>query len=172
MSLVDRASPDRHEDGGERLFTERCVLRPIQAADIDFLITLRSNAEVRTFLGGPVAAHEARRRAASEVGALGAFLVESKATCARLGLVDISNHGHGGPEVSYAFIPSAWGQGLGSESIGAAVAWFHRQHPDVPLLAMTQTANRRSCRLLEGLGARRMAEIEEFGEAQTVYQFV
>ena len=155
---------------GERLITERCVLRPIQPADIDFLVCLRTDPEVRTFLGGPLAEYEARRRATSEIGAPKAFLVESRLTCAPIGLVDISDHGHGGPEVSYAFVPSAWGQGLGSESVGAVAAWFHGQHPDVRLLAVTQTANRRSCLLLEGLGARGVAEVEEFGEAQTVYQ--
>ena len=155
----------------ESLTTERCILRPVRASDVDFLVELRTNAEVRTFLGGPVASDEAHRRALSEIGKPAAFLVESRAEGIPLGLVDISDHEHGGPEISYAFVPGVWGQGLGSEAVGAVVAWFRSRHPDVALLAVTQTANLRSRRLLEGLGARPMSERTEFGEPQTEYRW-
>ena len=153
----------------EPIITERCRLRKVLPLDMEFLVDLRTDPQVRTFLGGSVGEDEARRRAESEVGQPGTFLVELRSTGAPVGLIDIGDHNHGGPEVSYALAHDAWGCGLGFESVGAVVAWFFEQNLTVPLLAVTPRANLRSARLLQHLDAVEVRDLVEFGERQVVY---
>lgn len=78
---------------------------------------------------------------------------------------DTDLHGHAAShtEVSYQLLPEYWGQGLGRESVAAAVGWaFQNITPAPPVVvAVTQEANRGSRRLLEAIG---MAEVDKFVE--------
>jgi len=155
----------------EPIITGRCLLREVRPTDVEFLIALRTNRQVRAFLGGPVDPETARRRAESEVGRPAVFLVESRSSGVPLGMVDIADHDHGGLEISYALSPEVWGQGLGAESVRAAVDWFYKADLPGPLLAVTQVANIPSRRLLERVGADEVGQLEEFGQRQNVYTF-
>ncbi len=155
----------------EPIITGRCLLREVRPIDVEFLTALRTNREVRAFLGGPVDPETALSRAESEVGQPAVFLVESLSSGEPLGLVDIADHDHGGLEISYAFSAEVWGQGLAGESVRAVVDWFNETGLPGPLLAVTQVANMPSRRLLERVGANEVGEIEQFGQRQNVYIF-
>lgn len=70
-------------------------------------------------------------------------------------------------EVSYQFLPEFWGQGLGTEAVSAALGWAWGNTDDTSIIAVTQTANKRSIRLLASLGFVPDHEFEEFGAQQS-----
>jgi RimJ/RimL family protein N-acetyltransferase len=73
-------------------------------------------------------------------------------------------------EISYQLLPSAWGQGLGREAVGAAVDWWTAAVPNGgPLIAVTQERNIASRRLLESLGMTLLDTLIEYGERQCLY---
>lgn len=77
----------------------------------------------------------------------------------------------GRPEVSYSFLPEHWGRGYAREAVGAVVKWALEAvaSDSASLIAVTQEANVRSCRLLEALGMHRIDTFEEFGAVQVMY---
>ena len=123
------------------LRTARLRLREPRSADRQFLVTLRTHPEVRQHLGGPLDTRAAAKHAEANLAEpLGTFVVVRLDTQQRIGLV-VLHEGHGGIEVSYEFLPHAWGQGLASEAVGevlqapddlrALVACIRRRKDDV-----------------------------------------
>ena len=97
------------------------------------------------------------------------FVVERRDTEESIGLV-LLHAGHGGTEISYQFLPSSWSRGFAVEAVGRVVDYAFVSLGIDELLAVTQTANERSRRLLERLGLTATEQFEEFGEPQTLYR--
>lgn len=151
------------------LETSRLVLREVNADDMELLIALRVDAEVRRFLGGPMSLDEARSMAELNIAfPMGKFVAERRDNREAIGLV-LLHPGHGGTEISYQFLPSSWGQGFASEAVRSVMDYAADSEGITELIAVTQTANDRSRRLLDRLGLSAAEQFEEFGEQQTRY---
>lgn len=155
--------------------TERLVLREPAVSDRAAVIELFTSPEVRAYLGGP--------RSRDEIeGALpkaparrpGLFAVDRDGVM--IGTVtfdrrDAERPGHvradaGEAELSYMFLPEAWGCGYAAEACAAVLAWFASAVPGEPVVLCTQTANERSMRLAAKLGFTEVERFEEFGAEQ------
>jgi RimJ/RimL family protein N-acetyltransferase len=157
--------------------TGRLVLRPVEPADGEVISRIFTDPVVRTYLGGPVTADQAAYRANALVGASTIFSVARTSDGAVVGLVvidpstDPQGHAGGNTEVAYQLLPEYWGQGLGRESVAAAVTWaFRNLTPEPPVVvAITQEANRQSRRLLEAIGMAAVDRFVEFDAWQIKY---
>ncbi|MDR7277221.1 RimJ/RimL family protein N-acetyltransferase [Catenuloplanes atrovinosus] len=55
--------------------------------------------------------------------------------------------------------------------MGLIAGWFFAQTADDVLIATTQQANQRTCRLLERVGAMRAGTFEQYGIQQVRFEF-
>ncbi|MFE4423161.1 GNAT family N-acetyltransferase [Streptomyces sp. NPDC056817] len=163
--LIDRprgASHDATRDGR---------LGPVTAEDLPSIERLWRDERVRRFLGGPVTEDKIAVRHRRLPGTPGAFAVKDRPKAQLVGMVTIEpDSPRGGTEVSYTFLPEWWGRGLGREAVAAAVEWARDLPGGNPVVAVTQSANTGSRRLLEAIGMVAGAEVVEYGEPQTVYR--
>jgi RimJ/RimL family protein N-acetyltransferase len=147
------------------LETERLRLRPVRSDDRAWLYDLQTNSKAREFLGG------ARDHAAAVQGvdaiyaAGGGWLVAESRSGQRLGVLSGDEH-RGDVEVSYVFDPSGWGKGLATEALVALVGWAADAYKVASVIAVTQTANVRSLRLLKRCGFIEEARFMEYGDPQ------
>lgn len=148
--------------------TVRIALREVAESDDEALIRLWTHPLVRSHLGGPLSAEDAKRRAAGAVGRAGAFVIEERSTGDVVGVCSLTE-ARGDLEVSYELHPEYWHRGLAHEAVTALIGWAFARGRNHRVIAVTQTSNTRSRRLLERLGMRRVDEFIEFGEPQTMY---
>ncbi|MFD4921346.1 GNAT family N-acetyltransferase [Streptomyces goshikiensis] len=157
------------------LRTERLVLREPEARDRAAYIDLFASSEVRTYLGGPRPRAELES-AVPEVPGLRPGVLAVDRDGAMIGIVtldrrDAQRPGHirpdaGEAELSYMFLPEAWGRGYAHEACAAALGWFADAFPGEPVVLCTQVANDRSVRVAEKLGFTEIERFEEFGAQQ------
>jgi RimJ/RimL family protein N-acetyltransferase len=69
-------------------------------------------------------------------------------------------------ELSYVFLPEAWGHGYAREACEAAIEWFATAFPGEPLVLCTQVANERSMRLAAKLGFIEAERFDQHGARQ------
>jgi ribosomal-protein-alanine N-acetyltransferase len=147
-------------------------LRPLDSGDLDIVMRLWTDPAVRKYLGGPLTDPGSVKRRfdgmlAATRGEGRFFAVESEGRAC--GIVSIDRY-HDGVrhELSYQFIPEAWGRGIASRAImellGNEASRYRR------LVAETQEANVASRRLLRRLGFREIARLSRFGARQVVYE--
>ncbi|WP_327378911.1 GNAT family N-acetyltransferase (plasmid) [Streptomyces sp. NBC_01216] len=151
---------------------DRVVLRPVTAQDAPVVRALLTDARVRAFLGGPASEERVATRQREYPTTPGVWAVAPAAGGEAIGLVSITADSRCADraEISYQLLPSAWGQGLGRDVVGAAVEWWTAAVPDGgPLIAVTQERNTASRRLLESLGMTVLDTLLEFGEPQCLY---
>ncbi|MFE6847284.1 GNAT family N-acetyltransferase [Streptomyces sp. NPDC057686] len=157
------------------LQTERLVLREPEARDRAAYIDLFASSQVRTYLGGPRPRAELESAVPEVPGRRpGVFVVDHDE--AMVGIVtldrrDAERPGHvrpdaGEAELSYMFLPKAWGRGYALEACAAALGWFADAFPGEPVVLCTQVANDRSVRVAEKLGFTETERFEEFGAEQ------
>ncbi|MFH9821292.1 GNAT family N-acetyltransferase [Streptomyces sp. NPDC017230] len=154
------------------LRTDRLLLRPVTREDGPLLDELLTDDRVRAHLGGPVTQDRVVARQAAYPTTAGAFTVVRVADQRQVGLVTIGadHRCEGRAEISYQLLPVAWGEGMGREAVAAAVSWWTDAVPGGgPLVAVTQKANRASCRMLEAIGMTVVDELDEHGARQCVY---
>jgi len=156
------------------LTTERLVLRKPEASDRSGLIELLCSEDVRRFLGGPRPREAVEAMPEVPADHPGVFAVERDGCFVgavtidrrdpdRLGHLDAAG---GELEVSYAFLPAYWGQGLAFEAVEAALEWARNRFPEEPVLLVTQVANARSMALAARLGFTEHARFVEHGAEQ------
>ena len=75
----------------------------------------------------------------------------------------------GGVELSFAFLPEYWGQGLARESCATVIEWALRELDTTRLVAWTQVTNLRSRRLLTVLGMTVADRFTKYGHPQLLY---
>jgi RimJ/RimL family protein N-acetyltransferase len=155
--------------------TERLVLRQSEARDRAAFIELFASPEVGTYLGGPRPRDDLERTAPEAPGrGPGLFVVDLGG--AMIGMITLDRReaerpGHvrpdaGEAELSYLFLPDAWGCGYAAEACAAALDWFTGTLPSEPVVLCTQTANDRSMRLAAKLGFTEVERFEEYGAEQ------
>lgn len=156
--------------------TPRLLLRQTEARDRPAYVALQLSPDVRRYLGGPAHSPDELEELVPTVPGRrpGAFAVEHAGSM--IGMVTLDRRDPARPgrvgasgadlEVSYTFLPSAWGQGLARESLEAALGWTATVLPGEPIVLCTQTANARSLRLARRLGFVEIERFEEFGAEQ------
>lgn len=97
--------------------TPLLLLRPSTAADVPLLVGLQTHAIVRRYLGGPVGEELATTRTHAEIAAQTGFIVVDREGDVAMGRVLFADHGHGGLEVDYSFLPPRWHRGYATESV-------------------------------------------------------
>ncbi|MDX5564771.1 GNAT family N-acetyltransferase [Streptomyces sp. ID05-04B] len=163
--------------------TDRLRLRKAHDGDVDALIDLQTDPQVRAHLGGP------RPRSAVEqyfdangVGAVaarpGTYVVADRRTDRCVGTLVLDRRSPGLPghvteegvelELSYLLRRGSWGAGLAFEAATAALRVAAGELPDQPVLIVTQTANERSLRLSTRLGFQRVGTFEAYDAEQTL----
>ena len=152
------------------LETERLRLRAAREGDRPDLVDLWTSTEVWRYLGGSKSRAEAAAALPDVLGLrYGSFIVADRTDDRLLGAVAMSDD-RGVPEISYQFLPNAWGRGLATEGVAAALhrAWAVDQIDEA--IAVTQTANAPSIRLLARLGFEREDTFVEYDAEQVRYR--
>ena len=154
--------------------TARCSLSPLSESDFDEAAALFTDENVRRYLGGILSEAAAREKLAKWSADMDSlyFTVRRLSDGAFLGLADVSpHHDPANKELSYQFLPQYWGHGYASETLASildycgSVLGIHR------IVSETQSANTRSCKLLENLGYILADSFERFGAQQNLYVF-
>ena len=154
------------------LMTDRILLRPPQAEDVDVVVRLEVDPEVRRYVGGPseeaaVAALRTRFASPDFTPRAGRFVAVSTQTGAVLGLVFLQRE-RGVLEVAYLFLPEHCGRGLATEAVSALLSWAAVTCDDEEVVAITQAANAASLRLLARLGFVERERMQEWGAEQVL----
>lgn len=154
--------------------TEHCLLTPISEADFDEIVPLFTNTDVRRYLGGPLSTEEACKKLKEKLQLDNdiCFAVREKKTQVCIGLVFIApHHNPADMEISYMFMLEFWGMGYALEVVKRLVEYCREELKLTRVVAETQTANTRSCHLLERIGYKLENTVERFGVEQSIYVY-
>jgi RimJ/RimL family protein N-acetyltransferase len=154
----------------EPLETKRLVLRAPTDDDLEVIVRMLTDPAVRGYLGGPVPEDRARAALSGPLDERwGSFLVTRTDTGEVVGscLLDRDN---GELEVSYQLLPEHWGHGYAREAVTRVLSWAWANTDARRVIAVTQTANTASIRLLEVLGMHVEEEFEDHGAPQTRFE--
>jgi RimJ/RimL family protein N-acetyltransferase len=153
----------------------RVLVREPAEGDVPALVALMVDPDVRCFLGGPLSYIDAQHAAAAKVTqpGWGRFVIVENGSGLVVGSGDLDRkRGADQPmEVSYQLHPDVWGRGLAREALHLVVTWFFTHTDQDRLIAVTQTANQRSRRLLERTGAVPTITFAQYGALQQQYEF-
>jgi RimJ/RimL family protein N-acetyltransferase len=151
-----------------RLETDRLVLRPFAAEDIDAYARIHADPDVMRYLTGlPLARWEAWRSLAMMAGhwllrGYGFWAVEEKATGAFVGRIGLYYpDGWPGREVGWTLGKEHWGKGYATEGGRAAMRYAFDTLGWDHIISVIHPENRNSIRVAERLGMRyeRSAEV-------------
>jgi RimJ/RimL family protein N-acetyltransferase len=142
------------------LTTERLVLRPFRATDLDAHAAMNADPSVMRFIGEVEDRAAAFRSMCAYVGhwhfrGYGPWAVEERATGAfvgRAGLVRFEPWTD--VEVGYALVPSAWGKGYASEVAARSLRYAHEVVGARGVASHILQGNTGAIRVAERLGAR------------------
>ena len=145
------------------LETERLRLRQFADSDAEFVLELLNEPSWLRFIGdrGVRTLDDARSYITNGPKAMYArhgfslLVVERKTDGAALGMCGlIQRDSLDAPDIGYAFLPRAWGQGYAREAAAAVLAHGHSALALPRIHAITDPENTASIRLLEDLGMR------------------
>ena len=149
-------------------------LRKPTPEDVVALAQLFANPAARQFLGGPVALEQAHASALELAAAhreFPAWVITEPGSPHPVGFVCLERHHDGiDVEVSFALLPEYQGRGLGRAAVGAALRQAWSDCGLSRVVAETQSAHKRSVRLLKSLGFVAARQLERFGAQQTVFE--
>ncbi|MFI7641715.1 GNAT family N-acetyltransferase [Nonomuraea sp. NPDC049400] len=163
--------------------SERLLLRKAHDADREGFIELFTDPEVQAYIGGPQPRSDVEQRfdAAGTANATtrpGNYVIADNTTNRLIGLLMLARRSNDRPghvtedgeelELGYVLRRSAWGAGFAFEAATVALRAAADELPDQPVLAVTQTANKRSLKLAARLGFRPISTFEEFDAEQTL----
>ena len=147
--------------------TERLRLRAFGDSDRPMILRRLIDPDVRRYLGGPAGDDVIEVVRVPTVGERwGAFCMALATTDEPIGACSFDRE-RGELEVSYDLLPEHWGAGYATEAVAAAIAWVWSVGDDASMIAVTQSANAPSLRLLRRLGFADDVAFEEFGEMQS-----
>ncbi|MBU2862818.1 GNAT family N-acetyltransferase [Reinekea forsetii] len=139
-------------------------LRNARSSDFDLLVELFTNARVRKYLGGVLSREEAGHRAETYINSKRDtdFVVEVEGDFC--GLITLSTHiEEPGTEVSFQFLPVAYGKGIASESLKKVISLVSGR-----IVAETQLANIACRKLLNRTGFIEVQQVFRHGEQQVI----
>jgi ribosomal-protein-alanine N-acetyltransferase len=145
------------------LETERLRLRQFADGDAGFVLELLNEPSWLRFIGDRGVRTLDDARAYIENGPRAMFarhgfsllVVERKVDRVALGMCGLIQRGTlDAPDIGYAFLPRAWGQGYALEAAAAMLDHGHRVLGLPRILAITDPDNATSIKLLERLGMR------------------
>ena len=160
-----RVPATNHVSEAPVLETERLVIRPFRAADLEAMAASLADPEVVRHLSGtPHSREESWRRMLASPGlwtmlGYGYWAVERRADGAWLGQVgfadfkrDMTPSIEGLPEMGWIFARHAQGQGYASEAVAAALAWADLTLRAPEIVAIIALENAPSIRVAEKAG--------------------
>jgi RimJ/RimL family protein N-acetyltransferase len=157
--------------------TARLRLRPRTLDDLEAIVAMDQDVEVRRFIGGPLEpeAHRAEVRANIVDGRpMPAWAIEWREQPGFLGQCALNPPQQlGAVELSWRLVRAAWGQGVAAEAAGAMMrhAVDHLQVGAV--VALVHPDNAASRRVAEKIGLRLTSETASIkGVRQVVYRSV
>jgi RimJ/RimL family protein N-acetyltransferase len=133
-------------------------LREPEGRDRATFIEPHASPEAHTYLGGPRPRDELEREMPEVPGwRPGSFVVDlNGAVIGQILPRRATEHRRpaaaGKADLSYLFLPRAWGFGYAAEACAAALDWLEGVFPSEPVVLTTQTANAGSMRLAAKLG--------------------
>ncbi|HEV2593620.1 MAG TPA: GNAT family N-acetyltransferase [Sphingomicrobium sp.] len=166
-----------------RIETERLVLRPFAAEDLDALAAIWADEEVVRYIGGQKLSREDTwRRSLAACGqwpyvGFGYWIVEARAggtVVGQLGFADFKRDMEpkleGEPELGYVFAPSVHGQGIAREACEAVLSWADANLDAASYPAIISPANDASIRLAERLGFQREPDATYRGDSIALFR--
>lgn len=154
----------------EPLSTERLILRAPDSGDLEVIVRMFTDPAVRGYLGGPVPEEKARANLSGPLGERwGTFLIERRGKNQVVGscMLDKSDDDL---EISYQLLPEHWGHGYAREAVIRVIDWAWENSDADHIIAITQSANAASIRLLEVVGMRVVDRFEEHGAMHTRFR--
>ncbi len=161
--------------------TERLRLRPHEAADFDGCVAMWSDPAITRYtIGDPSPPSRTWIRILAYRGhwtllGFGYWAVEEKGTGRYVGDIgfadykrDIQPSIEGMPELGWALIAAAHGQGYATEALRAAVAWGDHHFGAIRTACIIHPENRASFRVAEKLGYRELFRASKDGEPEVV----
>jgi RimJ/RimL family protein N-acetyltransferase len=145
---------------GPTLETDRLILRPTAAHDLDGFAELLGDEQASRYIGGRQARSGAWRQLCTMAGSwtlngFGMFSVIEKAGGRCVGrLGPWAPEGWPGTEVGWGLVPSAWGKGYATEGAAAAIDWAFDTLGWTEVIHVIDPANLRSVRVAERLGSK------------------
>lgn len=152
--------PLRDTTIGPTLETDRLILRPPAAADLDAWAAFAADEQVARFIGGVQTRAMAWRQLCVMAGAwsingFSMFSVLEKSSMRWIGrLGPWQPDGWPGTEVGWGLAREAWGKGYAVEGAAAAIDWAFDQLGWTEVIHAIDPANRSSQRVAERLGSR------------------
>ena len=164
---------EKYQDSWIVIQTTRCKLSAVQSCDLNLVIKLYTDTEVRRFLGG-VVDEEAIRFRFSQMLKPNAdrrhWVIRVKENNYPIGIVSLGKHHNNiDTEISYQLLPESWHKGYGTEAAQAVVTYAIKVMGLPRVIAETQIVNTASCRLLERMGMRLERTVERFGAKQGIF---
>ena len=148
------------------LTTERLVLTPVAATDLDDLLSLWSDADfTRHIMGRALSQEEVWFRLLRDLGhwatlGHGNWTIRLRDGGTYLGSVSILDHRRlidpplADPELGWGLSPACQGQGFASEAVQAVLDWADVRLPAARTVCMIAPENLASVRLAERVGYR------------------
>ena len=161
----------------ESLTTERLVLRPVDAGDRPFYVSLYGDPVVMRHIGlGVQSAQDATRMMLAKAGTTALYGFGNWTVCLRdgtaIGEFGFFDAGRGAAfdlgdavEAGWSFLPQWWGQGYGSEAVAAAHAWFDATHAGGESFVLISAGNAASLRVAQKTGYGAGAVVDYQGVA-------
>ncbi len=165
-----------------RLETERLILRPHRAEDLEAYSATWADPKVLTHFSSPPSPDEAWSRLLRVAGlwtalGYGYFVAVEKGTGRYAGEVgfadfkrDLDPAQPPDPEAGWVFASWTHGKGIAGEAARAVHDWMDATHAPGRLWCMIAPANAPSLRLADRLGYRRVGTVRFGGEAQALLE--
>jgi len=146
--------------------THRLKLRCPDEDDRPAIERILTDTDVRRFLGGPVSRDVVEAFASQPIGEQrGMFVALLRTDPETIGTFSLEDE-RGDLELSFQLLPEHWGIGLAFEAAEALLSWGWMAYGVGSIIAVTQSSNERSRRLLARLGFTADCEFSEHGEPQ------
>jgi len=158
------------------LETPRLRLRPRTLEDVDAIVAMDSDPEVRRYLGGPLdpVAHRTEVRGNIVDNTIPDYLrwaIEWKDRPGFLGQCGIRRcHLPGTTELTWRLVRAAWRQGVASEAAAAMLAHVRAGRGTGPVVAFIHPDNAGSQGVARKLGLRPAGETQMHGSRQLIYR--
>lgn len=155
--------------------TSRLLFRRPTEMDTLIISNLWKDEQVRTFLGGIVLNNVINEKITAiqhhwDQYQFGFFVVVGKNNKEIIGVCGPHHSEEENIEISYMFFPQFWGKGFAQESVKSVINYCFQVLNIEKLIAITQEANLRSCRLLEKIGMKHTNSFERFDAIQRKYK--